>query len=182
MLNRRSMAVLSGVMAIPLGSLAVANSGITAWSDTALIDAAKIRAANGLPASDAIPHAVFEYRNLKVVRSGEIAPIVCGEVKEQNDDTWSQFDLSVAKDETNLEPHPALNEATALWFSTQCRAAVRRLQGNQRGSLDEQRTCHVSAQLAEAQLERVRFQLLHELDCGEPWNEAAPAAQQGTRK
>lgn len=159
MLKRRSIAMLLGAMAIPLCGLAIADSGMGTWGDHALVAEAKRRAANGLSASDALPNPEFDYRNLKVLRSGEESPFVCGEVKERHSITWTRFNFDVAKDETNLEPHPALSDATTRWYSTQCRAAVMRIRPGQRGSESDRRTCDVSAQLAEAQFERARFDL-----------------------
>ena len=168
MLYRRYLAALLGVVVMPLCGLAVAGPGTSALSDQALIEEAKLRAGNGLPESDALPFPTFDYRNLKVVRSGQRSPVVCGEVKERNSDIWTLFGFNVGKDEINLEPHPALNDEVASWFSTQCRAAVRHVRLGRRGTPAERRTCEVSAQLAEAQLERARFMVFQSVDCGAP--------------
>lgn len=159
MLKRRSIAVLLGAMTIPLCGLAIADPGMTAWSDQALIAEAKLRAANGLPESDALASPEFDYRNLKVLRSGLESPFVCGEVKERHSVSWTRFNFDIARDETNFEPHPTLDDATTRWYSAQCRAAVMRMRPGQRGTDSDRRTCEVSAQLAEAHLERARFML-----------------------
>lgn len=170
MLNRKFMAVLSVAMTIPLGGLAVADSGMIGWSDQALVSEARLRAANKRFESDAMPHPVFDYRNLRVMRSEEQSPIVCGEIKERNNPTWAEFDFDPAKDETNLEPHSTISEATADWFGAQCHAAVERAlkRTDPRGSDDEIRTCEVFTQLSEARWERMRFKLHHGINCGVP--------------
>lgn len=176
MRSRKTIVALLAAIAASICGLAVAEPGMATWSDQALIEEAKLRAVNGRIESDATPRPEFDYRNLKLVRSGQQPAIVCGEVKGRNSTDWSQFDFNIAREEINVEPHSALNDATVNWFSTQCQAAVQRVlrqeevrripMGQQRGTVDEIRICDASAALAEARYERARFSLFHGMACG----------------